>query len=155
LVYSIKRFRNKKVISKYPYLVVETEYLKDEIERSNEMEALTRTVINHVKRLSEVNPSFTEEMKLSMINAPGPGTIADLVTFALGLSKEQGQEFLETLSVKERFEKLLIHLRREQDLADLQRKINEEVNTKLSKLQREFFLREHLKTIKKELGVEV
>ena len=111
-------------------------------------------MISHVKKISEVNPFFTEEMRLAMINAPGPGTVADLVAFALTLPKADAQGFLETLSVKARFEKLLVHLRREQDVADLQKKINEDVNSKINKLQREFFLKEQLKTIKRELGIE-
>lgn len=155
LLHSIKRFKNKRVLSEEPYIVVETEYLDDIAEKSTEMDALTRSVIAHVKKLSEVNPFFTEEMRLAMINAPGPGTVADLVAFALSLPREEAQEFLETLSVKMRFEKLLQHLRREQDVADLQRKINDEVNSKINKLQREFFLKEQLKSIKRELGIEV
>lgn len=155
LVHSMKRFRNKRVLSDQPYIVVETEYLDDIFEKSNEMDALTRSVISHVKKLSEVNPFFTEEMRLAMINAPGPGTVADLVAFALTLPKADAQDYLETLPVKSRFEKLLVHLRREQDVADLQKKINEDVNQKLSKLQREFFLKEQLKSIKRELGIEV
>ena len=139
----------------FPYIVVETEYLEDQLEKSTEMDALTRSVISQVKKLSEANPFFTEEMRLAMINAPGPGTVADLVAFALTLPKVEAQEFLETLSVKERFEKLLLHLRREQDVADLQKKIHEDVNNKLTKLQREFFLKEQLKSIKRELGMEV
>ena len=154
LVHSMKRFRSKRILSNQPYIVVETEYLDDQTEKSTEMDALTRSVISHVKKLSEVNPFFTEEMRLAMINAPGPGTVADLVAFSLSLPKHDAQEFLETLPVKTRFERLLIHLKREQDVADLQRKINEEVNTKLNKLQREFFLKEQLKTIKRELGGE-
>ena len=155
LIHSMKRFRNRRVLSDQPYIVVETEYLDDIVEKSTEMDALTRSVIGHVKKLSEVNPFFTEEMRLAMINAPGPGTVADLVSFALTLPKADAQEYLETLSVKSRFEKLLVHLRREQDVADLQRKINEDVNSKLTKLQREFFLKEQLKSIKRELGMEV
>jgi ATP-dependent Lon protease len=155
LVHSMKRFRSRKVLSEQPYLVVETEYLDDITEKSTEMDALTRSVISHVKKLSEINPFFTEEMRLAMINAPGTGTIADLVAFALTLPKSDAQDFLETLSVKSRFEKLLIHLRREQDVADLQRKINEDVNMKLTKLQREFFLKEQLKVIRRELGNEM
>lgn len=155
LVHSMKRFRSRRVLSDQPYIVVETEYLDDISEKSTEMDALTRSVISHVKKLSEVNPFFTEEMRLAMINAPGAGTIADLVAFALTLPKADAQDYLETLAVKSRFEKLLIHLRREQDVADLQKKINEEVNTKLTKLQREFFLKEQLKTIRRELGLEV
>jgi ATP-dependent Lon protease len=155
LIHSMKRFRSKRVLSEQPYIVVETEYLEDISEKSTEMDALTRSVISHVKKLSEVNPFFTEEMRLAMINAPGPGTVADLVAFALTLPKSDAQDYLETLSVKTRFEKLLVHLRREQDVADLQKKINEDVNTKLTKLQREFFLKEQLKSIKRELGMEV
>lgn len=155
LVHSMKRFRGKRVLSDQPYIVVETEYLNDVVEKSTETDALTRSVISHVKKLSEVNPFFTEEMRLAMINAPGPGTVADLVAFALTLPKQDAQDYLETLPVKSRFEKLLVHLRREQDVADLQKKINEDVNTKLTKLQREFFLKEQLKSIKRELGMEV
>lgn len=154
LVHSMKKFRAKKVLSDHPYIVVETEYLEDQAEKSTELDALTRSVVSHVKRLAEVNPFFTDEMRLAMINAPGPGTVADLVAFALSLPKAEAQAFLEITSVKERFEKLLVHLRREQDVADVQKKIHEEVNTKISKMQREFFLKEQLKTIKKELGIE-
>ena len=154
LVHSMKRFRARRVISDHPYIVVETEYLEDIVEKGTEMDALTRSVISHVKKLSEVNPFFTDEMRLAMINAPGPGTVADLVAFALALPKADAQEFLEMLSVKSRFEKLLVHLRREQDVADVQRRINEDVNSKITKLQREFFLKEQMKSIRRELGVE-
>ncbi len=154
LVHSVKRFRSRRVLSEQPYIVVETEYLEDIADKGTEMDALTRSVISHVKKLSEVNPFFTDEMRLAMINAPGPGTVADLVAFALSLPKGDAQEFLETLSVKTRFERLLLHLRREQDVADVQRKINDEVNSKINTLQREFFLREQMKTIKRELGME-
>src|SRR6185295_141061 len=73
---------------------------------------------------------------------------------ALTLPKPDAQDLLETVSVKDRFEKLLLHLRREQDLADIQKKITEDVNSKINKLQRDFFLKEQLKTIKRELGME-
>ncbi len=155
LLQSQKRFRRKKVLSDHPHIVVEADYISDEVEKSTEMDALTRTVVSHVKKLSEVNPFFTEEMRLAMINAPGAGTVADLVAFSLALPKADAQDFLETISVRSRFEKLLLHLRREQDVADVQKKIQDDVNTKVTKMQRDFFLREQLKTIKKELGIEV
>jgi len=154
LVHAMRRFRSKRVLSDQPHIVVETEYLTDAAEKSNEMDALSRSVISHVKKLAEVNPFFTEDMRMAMLNAPGPGTVADLVAFALALPKGDAQDFLETVSVKTRFEKLLVILRKEQDVADLQRKINDDVNSKLNKLQREFFLKEQLKSIRRELGLE-
>jgi len=154
LIHSLKRFRARRVLSDQPHIVVEADYLDDEIERSTEMDALSRSVVSRVKKLSEVNPFFTDDMRLAMINAPGPGAVADLVAFALALSKTEAQDFLETIPVKNRFEKLMLHLRREQDVADVQKRITDEVNNKVGKLQREFFLKEQLKTIKKELGIE-
>jgi ATP-dependent Lon protease len=154
LVHAMRRFRSKRVLSESPHIVVEADYLNDSTEKSTEMDALSRSVISHVKKLAEVNPFFTEDMRMAMLNAPGPGTVADLVAFALALPKADAQDFLETISVKTRFEKLLVILRKEQDVADLQRKINDDVNSKLNKLQREFFLKEQLKSIRRELGME-
>lgn len=154
LLHSMKRFRVKSIISDHPHLIVVPEYLEDIVEKSTEMDALTRSVVSHVKKLSETNPFFTDEMRLAMINAPSPGTVADLVAYSLTLPKEEAQDFLETIKVRERFEKLNSLLRREQDLADVQKRIHDDVDTKLTKMQREFFLREQLKAIKKELSAE-
>jgi ATP-dependent Lon protease len=155
LIQGLKRFRSRKIHSEQPHLVVDPEYF-DEIQpkKSLELDAITRSIINHVKNLSETNPFFNEEMKLALINAPHSGVVADIVAFALGLSKADAQDFLETLPVKKRFEKLLVFLKREQDVSTVQKKINDEVNQKISTLQREFFLKEQLKLIKKELGME-
>lgn len=154
LVQSIKRIRVKKVLAEKPHIVVEPEYLEDVVEQSDRMDALSRAVLSQVKLLSEVNPFFTDELRVAMINASGPGAVSDLVSFALSLPREEAQEFLETLSVRDRLEKLLVILKKEQDLADLQKKIQDDVNSKLNSMQREFFLKEQLKVIKKELGME-
>jgi len=154
LVHSLKRFRVKTVLSEDPYSVVEPEYLEDLLEKSTEFDALSRSAIALVKQLSEINPFFTDEMRLAMLNAQGQGTVADIIAFALALQKSDAQDFLETLSVKVRFEKLVVFLRQEKNVADIQKKISDDVNTKVGHLQREFFLREQLKVIKKELGLE-
>ena len=91
-----------------------------------------------LKKLSEINPYFNEEMKLAMINSPSPGALADLVAFAISLDIPEAQDFLETLVVKKRFAKLLVYLKREKDVADIQKKISDEVNDKVNKYQREY-----------------
>jgi ATP-dependent Lon protease len=156
LVQGLRRFRAKRALSETPILVIEPEYFEEETpEKKNlEMDALTRSIIQHVKELSESHPFFSEEMKLALLNAPHSGVVADIVAFALGLSKSDAQDFLETVPVRARFEKLLLFLKREQDVAAVQKKINDEVNQKVTTLQREYFLREQLKLIKKELGIE-
>ncbi len=155
LIQGVSRFRIKQTLSQEPYIAVEPEYLEEKpLEKSIESDALSRAVINHVKELSDANPFFNDELRLALVNASHGGVVADIVAFALGLNKKEAQEFLETVGIQERFQKLLLHLKREHDVATVQRKINDEVNQKVSSLQREFFLKEQLKLIKKELGIE-
>ena len=154
LVHGLKRYRVKEFLSEAPLLVVKTEMFDDVHEADEELDAYTRSVINQVKKLSEINPYFNEEMKLAMLNSPSPGSLADLVAFALSLDVPEAQDFLETLVVKKRFAKLLVYLKREKDVADIQKKITDEVNDKVNKYQREYFLREQLKVIRSELGMD-
>jgi len=154
LVHGLRRYRIKKFIQEEPLLVVSCKVFEDVHEPDEELDAYTRSVINQVKKLSEINPYFNEEMKLAMLNSPSPGSLADLVAFALSLDVPEAQDFLETLVVKKRFAKLLVYLKREKDVADIQKKITDEVNDKVNKYQREYFLREQLKVIRSELGMD-
>lgn len=154
LVHGMKRYRAVEYTSETPLLVARTEVFNDIHEPDEELDAYTRSVINQVKKLSEINPYFNEEMKLAMLNSPSPGSLADLVAFALSLDVPEAQDFLETLIVKKRFAKLLVYLKREKDVADIQKKITDEVNDKVNKYQREYFLREQLKVIRNELGLD-
>lgn len=154
LVHGLKRYRALEYLNEAPLLVARPEVFHDIIEPDEELDAYTRSVINQVKKLSEINPYFNEEMKLAMLNSPSPGSLADLVAFALSLDVPEAQDFLETLVVKKRFAKLLVYLKREKDVADIQKKITDEVNDKVNKYQREYFLREQLKVIRQELGME-
>jgi ATP-dependent Lon protease len=154
LVHGMKRYRAVEYVVDSPLLIAKTEVFNDILEPDEELDAYTRSVINQVKKLSEINPYFNEEMKLAMLNSPSPGSLADLVAFALSLDVPEAQDFLETLIVKKRFAKLLVYLKREKDVADIQKKITDEVNDKVNKYQREYFLREQLKVIRNELGMD-
>lgn len=154
LVHGLKRSRILSFEQEKPLIQVKLEIFEDIHQADEELDAYTRSVINQVKKLSEINPYFNEEMKLAMLNSPSPGSLADLVAFALTLDIPEAQDFLETLVVKKRFAKLLVYLKREKDVADIQKKITDEVNDKVNKYQREYFLREQLKVIRQELGME-
>ena len=154
LVHGIKRYRASVYKQKTPTIIASYDVFEDILESDEELDAYTRSVINQVKKLSEINPYFNEEMKLAMLNSPSPGALADLVAFAISLDIPEAQDFLETLVVKKRFAKLLVYLRKEKDVADIQKKISDEVNDKVNKHQREYFLREQLKAIRNELGME-
>lgn len=152
LVQSLKRFEAKKLIREEPLTVVQAEYKEDIVLKDKALDAIIRSVLNQIKELSQHNPFLTEELKMAILNTTNPGSLADLIAFAIGLNKKSAQHFLETLDVYKRFEMILIHLKKEQQLVDIQKKINEDVGNKVQKLQREFFLKEQLKSIKKELS---
>ncbi len=154
LVHGLKRYRVEKYVQEAPLLLAKIHVFEDDTASDEELDAYTRSIINQVKKLSEINPYFNEEMKLAMLNSPSPGSLADLVAFALSLDVPEAQDFLETLVVKKRFAKLLVYLKREKDVADIQKKISDEVNDKVNKYQREYFLREQLKVIRSELGMD-
>ncbi len=155
LINSIKRFKIIEPVTEKKHLIAKVEYLDDEIiKKSIESKALTRAVLSQLKMLSENNPLFTEEMKLTMVNVEEPGKIADFVTSLLNLEKHEYQEVLETVSVKKRLEKVLRLLNKEMEVLSVQKKIQNQINEKIDKQQREFFLREQLKAIRNELGLD-
>jgi len=156
LINSLKRFRIKKIIFEKKYIIADVEYL-DDLKfngKSIELKALTREVLGQLKLLSENNPLFTEEMKLTMLNVDEPGKIADFVTSILNIEKDEYQEVLETLNVKKRLDMVLQLLHKELEVLAVQKKIQNLINDKIDRQQRDFFLREQLKAIKQELGIE-
>lgn len=154
LVHGMQRFEIDNHIQDEPFLSASVLYFEDLGDKDPEVEALARQVILEVRQLSETNPFFSDEMKLAMINTNSRGSMADLVAFSTSPRGKEAQDYVETINVKERLLKLLVFLRREGDISVLQKKLTGEVDQRLNKIQREFFLKEQLKSIKKELGVE-
>ncbi len=150
-----KRFNVKKFLHKEYPIVAAVEYMEDENFTSDEVKALTRALLSEMKQISENNPLFSEEMRLNMVNIDHPGKIADFITSILNIERKAQQELLETTDVRERLEKVLVHIKKEHELLKIQKRIQKEINEKISKSQREYFLKEELKAIKKELGMEV
>lgn len=121
-----------------------------------ELKAYSMAVISTLKELVKLNPLQTEAIKLFLGHSTldDPGRLAD---FAANLTTAGGlelQEILETFDVRMRIDRVLVLLKKEIELSKLQSEINRQIQEKLSGQQREFFLREQLKAIKKELGLE-
>ncbi len=151
---TVKRFKVAKALHATAPISVAATYLEDENFDSTEVKALTRALISEMKQVSENNPLFSEEMRLSMVNIDHPGKIADFITSILNLERAEQQRILETTDVQARMEHVLIFIKKEQELMKIQKKIQEQLNEKISKSQREYFLKEQLKAIKGELGME-
>ena len=123
---------------------------------SEEIKAFTMAIINSVKELIKLNPMFQEQMKLALnqVGLEKPGLLMDFVASFLSAEAVKLQKLIETFDLFQRSEKLLILLKEEIELSKLQQDIQQQIEEKVSKHQREFFLREQLKVIKKELGIE-
>jgi len=133
--------------------IVEYPQVKDEDTDSMEIKALVRSILSEVKQLSENNPLFSEEIRLNLANIDQPNKLSDFLAGILNLPRDQQQDLLETFSVRQRLEKVLIAIHKELELAKLQRKISHQINERIEKNQREYFLREELKAIQRELGI--
>ncbi|GHU38942.1 Lon protease [Spirochaetia bacterium] len=152
---TIKRFKIKKTLNDSTPMVAAVVYIDDEEENSGEVKALTRAIISEMKLISENNPMFSEEMRLNMINIDHPGKIADFIASILNIEKTAQQNILEIPNVRKRLEQVFVFIKKEQEVLRIQKKIQFEINQKVEKNQREYFLKEEMKAIKKELGLAV
>jgi ATP-dependent Lon protease len=150
---TLKRFKVKKTLQASNPIIAAVEYLEEEEDNTSEVKALTRALISEMKQISENNPLFSEEMRLNMINIDHPGKIADFITSILNIDKAEQQKILEILNVRKRMEQVLVFIKKEQELLRIQKKIQKEINEKIEKSQRDYFLKEELKAIKGELGM--
>jgi len=150
---TLKRFKIKKALHPSGPIIAAVEYLEEEEDNTNEVKALTRALISEMKQISENNPLFSEEMRLNMINIDHPGKIADFIASILNIDKTEQQKILEVLNVRKRMEQVLVFIKKEQELLRIQKRIQREINEKIEKSQRDYFLKEELKAIKTELGM--
>lgn len=123
---------------------------------SKELKAYSISIITTIKELLKLNPLFKEELQIFLGHSDftEPGRLADFAVALTTATREELQEVLETFEIEKRIDKALMLLKKELDISKLQSTINQRIEATISKTQREFFLREQLKAIKKELGME-
>ena len=140
------------------FLKARVSYHEDQVpeEQSKTVKAYSISIITTIKDLLKLNPLFKEELQIFLGHSDftEPGKLADFAVALTTAGRKELQEVLESFDVLSRIDKTLILLKKELDLSRLQSSINQKIEATISKTQREFFLREQLKTIKKELGIE-
>jgi ATP-dependent Lon protease len=152
----LQRFRIKKWLSKKPPYLVEVEYPKEpEYTEQDELKAYAIAIINTLKELAPLNPLYSEELKffLTRFDPNEPSQLTDFAASVTTATKEDLQYVLETVHLKRRMEKVLVLIKKELEVARLQKDIHDQVEESLSEHQRRFFLHEQLKAIQKELGI--
>jgi ATP-dependent Lon protease len=152
LVEGLWRIRAKNFRPPNPYLRAGYDLLRDETEDSVELQAMLRNAHKQFEEIAKMSTALTDQVKVAALNTEHPGHFADLIAANLNLPLEERQKLLETISVRERLEKLLPMLNREQEVLTLSSKIQNDVASNIAKNQRDFFLREQLRAIQRELG---
>ncbi len=151
-----KRINIVKAMPKGGFLKAKVSYHDDNPTVTDELKAYAISIISTIKELLNLNPLFKEELQIFLGHSDftEPGKLADFAVALTTASREEMQEVLEAFDLQLRIDKALILLKKELDLSILQNSITKKIEGTISKSQKEFFLREQLKTIKKELGIE-
>lgn len=152
LVEGLKRARIDTFVSDQPYFTVQITYLEEEGELSPEIEALMRSVLDHFEQYIRLSKKVTPETLTAVSDIDDPGRLADVIASHLSLRIKDKQSILETVDVKDRLNKLLNLLNNEREVLELERKISQRVKKQMEKTQKEYYLREQMKAIQKELG---
>ncbi len=156
LVECLQRFHIERFVSRKRPFSARVDYLPEPApEPADQVKAYAMAVINTIKELLPLNPLYVEELRM-FLDRFGPDDPSHLADFAASLttsSKAQLQEVLEAVPLMKRMEKVLVLLNNELELAKAQHSIRQSVEERMQKQQREFFLKEQLKAIQKELGI--
>ncbi|HDP80561.1 MAG TPA: endopeptidase La [Spirochaetes bacterium] len=157
LINAVKRFTLAQKIAEDPIMRWRvSHFYDDDFPANEEMKAYSMAIISSVKELIKNNSLFQEELRLFMnrFTVEDPGKLADFVASMTSAESHEVQDILETFDIKRRVEKVLLLLKKELEINKLQKRITKQIEEKVAKNQKEFFLREQLKEIKKELGLE-
>ncbi|OGF58364.1 MAG: endopeptidase La [Candidatus Fischerbacteria bacterium RBG_13_37_8] len=152
IVHGFSRFRIKNYTSLDPYFIAETRILSEQEERNNESEALMLNVKKLFEKFAEMVPYISSDLTSIVKNMDSPGRLADLIAHSLRISTDEKQQVLELIDVVPRLERVSYLLSKEINIIEIRNKIQSEVKGEIDKTQREYYLREQLKAIQKELG---
>jgi ATP-dependent Lon protease len=122
------------------------------VEKSLESEALIRNVRSGLEKATSLGKNIPPEVLIIATNVEEPGRLADLTASNLDLKVAEAQEILEIVDPFQRLKRVYEHLTRELELLDVQSKISSEAKGEMDKLQKQYFLRQQMKAIQKELG---
>jgi ATP-dependent Lon protease len=152
IIQGIERFRIQEWIQEKPYLKAQIELAPEQVEESVEVEALRRSLLDLARRLVSLTPQLPDEMMEFVTRVENSRYLIYLIAANLRVEVAEAQEILTIDNVADKMRKLISILTREVEVLELGQKIQSEAQSEIEKAQRDYFLREQLKAIKKELG---
>lgn len=152
LVQGLHRIEVVEYTQREPFFQAHVRVLRDNYQPSQDIEAIQSRMVQQFSKFVSMIPYLPDELQMVVVNIKDPGKVTDLVASNLNISIEEKQDLLNTVDIKSRLEKLSAILNREIELLELGHKIQSQVQTELNKNQKEFYLRQQMKAIQKELG---
>jgi len=152
MVQGMERFRIEHWLRSETYLRAHIRLAPDEQQAGLEMDALQRTLMDLAREVIALSPTIPDEAASFLDQVDDPRYLAYLVAANMRIEVEEGQRILEMDSVRDKLQALIARLSREKEVLTLGRKIQSEAREEIDKAQREYFLRQQLKAIQKELG---
>jgi ATP-dependent Lon protease len=152
LIRGQRRLRRLEYTQQTPFMRVRVETVPEEVERTLALEALIRAVLALFEKCIKLSHTLPEEAYITAMNIDQPGWLADFILSSLDLPTPVRQDVLEAFNVEERLQKISILLSKELSILELENRIHNQVQQEVDKSQREYFLREQLKAIQRELG---
>ncbi len=152
IIQGLSRIRIIEYIHTEPYLKARVEMIDEQEIKGVEVNAQLMNLREQAQRIIELSPHIPSEASFLVKSIDNPAILSDIVASNLSVSVEEKQELLETLDVRDRMDKVVALLTKEIQVLELSNKIQSEVKGEMDKAQREYFLREQMKAIQKELG---
>ena len=152
LIHGQRRLRCIEYTQKEPFMRVRVEMVSEEAEHTLALEALMRAVLALFEKCSRLSHVLPDEAYITAMNIDKPGWLADFIVSSIEPPVAIRQDILEAFNIEERLQKVSILLSKELDILELENQIHSQVQQEVDKTQREYFLREQLKAIQRELG---
>jgi ATP-dependent Lon protease len=152
LVEGMQRGKITKYVDEGDYFAVGAASLEESTEKDAEDEALMRTLLDHFDQYIKLSKKISGETLSTVTDIDEPGRMADIIASHLPLKLKEKQEVLETLDIKERLNRVIEIIHNEKEVLQLEKKIGQRVKRSMERTQKEYYLREQMKAIQKELG---
>jgi ATP-dependent Lon protease len=152
LVEGISRGKILKCLEDDKCYIVQVEPFVDEVKHDMELEALKRIMLEYFEQYIKLSKKLSADIYTSVMDIEEPGRMADIIASHLPLKLEEKQRLLETVNVKERIHHMIEILHNEKEILNLEKRISQRVKQSMERTQKEYYLREQMKAIQKELG---
>jgi ATP-dependent Lon protease len=152
LIQGLSRIRIQEFTQTEPYYRAKVEAIPDQYTKDVRVEALTMNVRSLFQKVVSMAPYLSDEVEIMALNIQDPSELVYLIASSINISTQERQEILELQDIRQQLERITFFLNRELEIMEVREKIQSQIKGEMDKSQREYYLREQLKAIQKELG---